>query len=404
MAKGRQRGHAKGNHIGRQTAIMAGAQRNHLGPVAPVMDQQNRVFSAGLFKGFRDCPETLEQEIPPGCIIGDRPARAACRTAPAAGADQRIDRDGFAIGRYRPGRAGVETSGTAIHAGPRMGAERLVEPDMEGFFEIPDQLGRVKGGTGHRPGIAGIRPEISVAPVRRGEQRRPLAQVEDDVAFGPGAITRRPEGKVAAPGRIDAPQGVDMDPEMSQRALGPAQLPDDQLVFARKRRRVDLLDQHGHRQHLRQLFGNRQGGGGVAQHQAGAVGMNVHHPDRGRLEQGVGNQGCHFRPRCQPLARQPVRSLGRPAGPVAQIDKAERMEFVIVGGVRVCGLGRDFGGDIGEKGLLLPTRDDCITLGYFALGTGHVLAAQGVKDARTFQPGCRLDRPAVDLLRTETIT
>ena len=70
----------------------------------------------------------------------------------------------------------------------------------------------------HRQGIAGIGPEIAVALVVRGHERRAAREIDHDVAFGPCPVLERGEDARAPPGRGQLREAIDAQGEAPERA------------------------------------------------------------------------------------------------------------------------------------------------------------------------------------------
>src|SRR6185437_15397153 len=138
----------------------------------------------------------------------------------AAAADIGIDRDAVASRNDCGSRTDVETARAAGLLRTRMRAQLDVEIDVTRLFELADQVGEREQSRLHRGGILGIGPQIAVAPLAAGEQRRAAAEIENQVAAGLGAIARRFEAERRSRRWNVRSIIVDNDFERAEMALG----------------------------------------------------------------------------------------------------------------------------------------------------------------------------------------
>src|SRR3546814_4620239 len=101
----------------------------------------------------------------------------------------------IAVRRDSRCRTDVEAAGAAGLAIAGMGANLGFVLDVAWLLEFADHVGKVEERTLHRSRIGRIRVEITVALLRRREERRAAGQVEDEVALRSGAVARCREGE-----------------------------------------------------------------------------------------------------------------------------------------------------------------------------------------------------------------
>ena len=159
------------------------------------MDEQDRGFSAGLAIAGEQCAQSAHEHVGGRQRISSRAGRADGGALPAAGADVVIDRHVIAGGRDGAGRAEIEAAGAADDLGAGMSAEILGEGDVAGLVEGTDEIACLEHGAKHGRRIAGIGPQIAVAQIGGGEQRRAAGEIEHQIAARHRAVARRTKGE-----------------------------------------------------------------------------------------------------------------------------------------------------------------------------------------------------------------
>src|SRR5271166_6467812 len=96
------------------------------------------------------------------------------------------------------GRAEVEAAAAADNLRARMRAEVGGEGYVARLVEAADEVARLEHGAEPAGAVAGIGAQISLAQIRRGEERRSTGKIEHEVATGDGAVARTIEGKLGA--------------------------------------------------------------------------------------------------------------------------------------------------------------------------------------------------------------
>ena len=385
MAEGRQRGQGHGDHIGRQTAPVAGRQADHFGTKGVVVDQQAGRGAARIQIGPRQRLHPQHGEIGGRRVIADGTRGAGGRARPAACADHRINAHVVAVGCDCPRRAQVQTVGAGGLPRAAVGAQQRFGAHIQGLFKRADQMrrGQHGGGDGRRMGRIGA--QIPLAFLVGGEQRLLLlpAHIKDHVAVADRAVLRGGIGQVATATGHDLAQRVNRDLEVPQRALGLAQGATDHVKRAGVGQGLRRVGQQGDGKVVFQLVRGLHRGLAVAQDQTQPFGCHIQRLLQRGVQQRLGCQRGHF--------GQFRRWVIGPTGPVAQVQQGGRGH-------------PQFLGQFGEDPRFLGAAENCITCGQCGGGTVDLAGAQrrtGGRDRMAKGVGkcC-----GIDALRTLTIT
>src|SRR5947209_6344579 len=103
-----------------------------------------------------------------------------------------------------------------------MGAERFLKVNEARLVECADQAGGVRDRAFHRGAVARISAQISRSQFMRRKQRKPAAEIEDQVAGGGRAIARRPKYQLCARGGLWQGIVVDRKLERAEMSAGVA--------------------------------------------------------------------------------------------------------------------------------------------------------------------------------------
>ena len=229
MAKTAKGGRFQRQNVCRQAAAKPGGERDDLSPPVCVMNHEARRAAARLAPGLTGGADLGEDVVCGRRFIADRARRTGRRAGAAAGADHRVDGDMLARWRNGAGGAEIKAAATSLLLSPGMGAKRLFQADMQRLFEDADHARRLQTRFGDGARVAGIGAQIAVAFLVRRKGRRAAAQIEDEVAFGRRAITRRGETQRAASGGNGRAEAVKRDREPAKRPGGRTQ-PADMTV------------------------------------------------------------------------------------------------------------------------------------------------------------------------------
>ena len=101
-----------------------------------------------------------------------------------------------------------------------MRAEAFGEGDIARLVERAGEIARFQDSAQQGGGIAGIGTEIAVAKIRRGKQRRPAGEIENEIAARRGAVAGLPERESAARRRVRLRVVVHDDLKSAEMALG----------------------------------------------------------------------------------------------------------------------------------------------------------------------------------------
>ena len=328
----------EGQDAGRQATAETGGVGDQLVAVPGLVDQEDRRLAARPAVGGEQRAQALEQGVRTGRGVGGSPGGADAGARTAAGADEGVDRHVVARGRDRTGRAEVEAAGAAGAARAGMGAELGREVDIARLLELADEGGGLQERTGHGGGVPRIGPEIAVAPLVRGEQRRAAGEIEHEIRLEHAGLPHRGhEAQPLAGRRSRRGQLLDLGPIGPEMAGEPAQAAAEDREGADRRRdavgagRKQECDREPVRQRLRRL----ECGLRLAVDEAAALRAQGQGRCRRDGNHGLGEQG-------RDLGRAAIALVG-PAGPLADVGEQD-------------GLGR-LAGDLGEERCFLGAGD-----------------------------------------------
>ncbi len=336
-----------------------------------IMEEHHPVRPARLAVGLQQQLELADQRIGGR----QRVARGACRTrggaGAAAGADFRVDGDMIAVRRDGACRAKVEAAGAARHLRARMGAEIGLEVDVARFVERADEVGGVVDRALHGCRVARVGTKVAGAQIVSGEKRRAACQVQNDIAFRHGPVSRGAESQGCARRRRGQGEIVDGQLKAAKAAGRGANdaLEDRKHEVAGRRHVLRPREDDRHVEAVRKPFGSLDGLLVAAIDEGDALALDGNEPDRRHRFGCRRDKRRHFRGGVRPF-------LG-PAGRFANVHVGDVGGFagVFPGLSKQGRLRRAGDGDVAR---LAERRPHTVQLGAAELAAAHGLAAAGL--------------------------